>query len=85
MIKCPCEECISFAICNAKIKSMHTPDISNFSSMIDCEILSEYIDAKPLYYVSYEIGNKKVRYRARVDKTRTLFKISPITNDVVDL
>jgi hypothetical protein len=84
MNKCPCEECISFAICNARIKEMEDPDVTRFSFNVDCDLLLDYINPElepTAYYVVYNIGNEKFRYRARINEARTLFKILPNGSD----
>ncbi len=43
MSKCPCEQCISFAICKVQINDMNMPDVTQFSIARDCETLIEYI------------------------------------------
>lgn len=60
--KCPCEQCISFAICNAQINSMNIPDVTRHSIERNCEILMEYIKAD----TRHDNG-------PLVDKTRKLF------------
>ena len=42
-MKIPCKECISFAICNAKIKQMITPDVTRFSMARECDALQSFL------------------------------------------
>jgi len=43
MDKCPCEECISFAICYARIREVEIPDIIQYSAERGCEDLRKYV------------------------------------------
>jgi len=45
-MKCPCEECISFAICNNTIKDMPKPKVKALATVRQCYDL--------LYYLNYE-------------------------------
>ena len=42
-MKVPCEQCISFAICNVQIKEMKEPDVTQFSMKMNCDNLKGYI------------------------------------------
>ena len=42
-MKCPCEGCISFAICNSIIKDMKVPDVSWLSLDKDCYALKDFL------------------------------------------
>ena len=42
-MKCPCEECISYAICNARLKEMEEPDVVKLSSRVNCVSLRSYV------------------------------------------
>ncbi len=61
-MKCPCEQCISFAICNAQINSMNIPDVTRHSMDRECESLMQYIRA-----------NTRSDNGSLVDNTRRLF------------
>jgi hypothetical protein len=39
----PCKQCISYAICNARIKQMKKPDVTRFSEDTNCIYLQDYI------------------------------------------
>ena len=57
-MKCPCEECISFAICNSVMKEIM--DISHLTIERDCIILRRYIQEKDsdLYYEKINAARK---------------------------
>jgi hypothetical protein len=45
MIKIPCEECISFAICKQRIREELEPsDLTTFGKWINCDSVNKYID-----------------------------------------
>ena len=62
MNKCPCEQCISYAICNAQVNSMNIPDVTGYSIERNCEALMQYIKV-----------NTRCDNGALVDNTRRLF------------
>ena len=43
-MKVPCIECISFAICKQRVRSMERPDITSFSKICQCDLLKGYVD-----------------------------------------
>lgn len=67
-MKCPCEQCISYAICNAKLKEMSIPEICTLTKEINCEALKDYIKLLDQLNVRYD----------RIDHTRTLFNLKPV-------
>ena len=69
--KCPCIECISLAICNAKIKQMDEPDVTRFLTKKKCEDLSTYLA------VDY-INNRK-EYKRILDEARGVFGLYPVS------
>ena len=46
MNRCPCEECISFAICKIEVNAMKNPDVTQHSMARECEVLMQYIRIK---------------------------------------
>jgi hypothetical protein len=42
-MKCPCEQCISFAICYAKIRELEIPDVVKYSAKRGCRDLRNYV------------------------------------------
>ena len=42
-MKCPCEQCISFAICNSIIRDKEVPDVSQHSLDKDCYELQQFL------------------------------------------
>lgn len=43
MMKSPCKECITFAVCNMEIKQMPSPDVTQFSMSKDCDMLQSFL------------------------------------------
>ena len=66
-MKCPCEECISFAICKIEVNSMETPDVTQHSMARQCETLMQYI----------RIKDRRL-YEPKVVITRKLFGLDAI-------
>jgi len=62
-MKCPCEKCISYAICNAVLKEMEDPDVVTLSSDANCISLRNYLC--------------NGRSMSTVRKTRVLFNLPP--------
>ena len=44
MTKCPCEECISYAICNSIINDMSSPKVRRLVDARDCFDLFHYLN-----------------------------------------
>jgi hypothetical protein len=61
-MKCPCKECISYAICNAKLKAMEEPDVVKLSVRVKCNSLMDYIYVPTMHTIR---------------KTRVLFNLPP--------
>ena len=74
-IKCPCEECISFAICNSNIRKMHRPDVCQHSLSRKCKELQEYISVFAESESEMDISN--------IDNTRLIFGL-PIIDRAVE-
>ena len=70
MKKCPCVECISFAICNTNIRKMLKPDICQHSILRKCAVLKAYINIYAESESEMDISN--------IDNTRRIFKLSVI-------
>jgi hypothetical protein len=62
--KCPCKGCISYAICNTKLKEMERPDVVKLSERAKCFDLRDYLYDAPSMLP--------------IRKTRVLFNLSPI-------
>jgi hypothetical protein len=43
MIKCPCKECITYAMCRVQVRGMINPNVSQLSIKKDCELLLNYL------------------------------------------
>jgi len=64
MLNCPCEECISFAICYARIREeFNIPDVVQYSKRRRCKDLRAYL------FRSRSSGDTK----DNIPKTRLLF------------
>ena len=61
-MKSPCEQCISFAICNGKIRESRIPDVVKYSTVRGCVDLRDYLFGKQ---------------KDRVTKTRVAFGLPP--------
>ncbi len=42
--KCPCKDCITYAMCRLQIRSMYNPDVTRFSISKKCKVLMKYIE-----------------------------------------
>lgn len=65
-MKCPCEECISFAICNMKIKE----SVGQHSVMRECCDLQEYLGLNRQF--------RRRSYRDQINFARKLFGLPPV-------
>jgi len=72
MIKCPCEECISFAICNIEIKTYAIPEVCLLSKRVKCDALKDYVG----------ITLQQVNYK-EVDNARVIFGLKPVNEGVL--
>jgi len=73
MIKCPCEECISLAICNSSIRKMTKPDVCQYSILRKCEELKMYINFYAKSESEMDISN--------IDNARRVFGLPIIDRD----
>ena len=73
MIKCPCEECISFAICNSSIRIMARPDVCQHSLSRKCKELQAYINIYAESESEMDLSN--------IDNTRRIFGLPVIDRD----
>ena len=72
-MKIPCEECISYAICNVQIKQMKVPDVTRFSLNKGCDRLQKFIRL-------YEKDGQHSVFNSReISETRKFFKLSELT------
>jgi len=69
MIKCPCEECITYAICRVEVRRMINPNVSQLSLIKECELLMKYLRIARDH--SCEKGNEKF-----IDIARRQFGLS---------
>ena len=67
-MKCPCEKCICFAICNVRLKEMISPEICQLSQQVECDALKDYINLRSRMHKNY----------IRIDYTRGLFNLEPV-------
>ncbi len=65
MNKVPCEDCVTFAICNSLIGTSKYKDVTNLARNKRCSLLMDYIDHK--------FGRK-----ALVDEARAIFGLPPV-------
>jgi hypothetical protein len=65
MNKCPCEKCISFAICNSIMKKIM--DVTHLSIERNCSAISKYIKEED-----------PTSYYKKVNIARKLYKLPPI-------
>ena len=70
-IKCPCEECISFAICNSIIRDQQVPDVSQFSLDRNCEQLKEFVG------MGLPIPNREL-FREYINNARKVFGLEEL-------
>ena len=75
MNKCPCKKCITFVMCNTRLKEMLHPEICVLSKLVDCDRLKKFIGVSAsggklmsYSYLSYEM----------VDKARSVFGLPPV-------
>ena len=72
-MKCPCEECISLALCNAKLKAKKPQNVSSLPGLVNCSVLHKYLniswDRKPT--------NEDVE---RLYETRDIFKLGALND-----
>lgn len=64
--KCPCEECVSFAICNSTIKDMTVPTIANLSTTRGCNELLEFIHMNKKGYVYVHSNKREINIARRL-------------------
>ena len=75
--KCPCKDCITFAICNATIRAAERrADITTHAINIDCEILIDYIGFNKNHNHPYSNY-----FQDRVNATRVLFGLDPTVHN----
>ncbi len=57
-MKCPCEQCISFAICNSIMKKIE--DVTHLSIEKNCSSLSKYVREadNAMYYKKINVARK---------------------------
>jgi len=75
MNKCPCKKCITFVMCNTRLKEMLHPEVCVLSKAVDCDELKKYIgisvsrgNRMSISYLNYEM----------VDRARNAFGLSPV-------
>lgn len=73
MNKCPCIECISFAICNTNIRNMPKPDVCQHAILRKCKELKVYINIYAEKDSDLDILN--------IDNARRIFGLSIIDRD----
>ncbi len=76
MGKCPCMECISFAICNTNIRKMLKPDVCQHSILRKCKELKAYINIYAESESEMDISN--------IDDARRIFGLSIIYREEDD-
>ena len=62
--KCPCEECITYAMCRAEVRRMPNPNVSQLSDIKQCEPLRKYLRINKPH--GCESGNEKFIDTARI-------------------
>jgi len=79
-MKIPCVECISFAICKQRVKGMNTPDLTIFSTNIECDRIKGFIDYidSPKFHQNRERVKKNER---AINEARDVFGLTPISID----
>ncbi len=65
MNKVPCEDCVTFAICNSLIGTSKYKDVTNLARNKGCSLLIDYISSK--------FGRKVL-----VDEARAIFGLPPV-------
>jgi hypothetical protein len=80
-MKCPCEECISLAICNAKLKAMVRPEICVLSKVINCNELNKYIGVFVIAGGSRLDSYSDLNYN-RIEDVRSTFGLEPANNRI---
>jgi len=43
MDKCPCKECITYAMCRVEVRRMINPNVTYLSNIKDCDLLMKYL------------------------------------------
>ena len=71
-MKCPCEQCISFAICNSIMKKVE--DVTHLSMEKNCSALSDYVREED-----------NTMYYKKINVARKLYKLPPIRREDVRL
>jgi len=72
-IKCPCKECICFAICKAKIRN-NSRHIGSFSGILRCEILDKFLKRPP----NGRPFTARVHNWRQIDATRAVYDLKPL-------
>ncbi len=79
MNKCPCVDCITFIMCNTRLKEMTNPEVCTLSKLVDCDKLKMFIGISKLggnvlsySYISYDM----------VDEARRAFGLPPVNKRV---
>ena len=70
MSKCPCEECITYAMCNARLKEMTRPEICVLAKEVDCKVLISYINLLDQFNIRHD----------RINRTRIFFNLEPVNS-----
>ena len=73
-MKCPCEECISYAICNSMVKAMNTPDVCQLSIYKNCPDLKVYLNVHEADH------NSTYEDSCRINYTRDIFGLDSLPN-----
>lgn len=70
-MKCPCEQCISFAICKMELRAF-TPNVSSYSEIRNCHDLQNYLG------VHDHKMNRRSLYQHQINVARKLYGLVPM-------
>ncbi len=68
--KCPCEDCISFAICSIELKASYI-NVTLYSEIRQCYDLQEYLGV--------DKENRRPLYQDQINTTRKLYGLPPVS------
>ena len=76
-MKCPCEECISFAICNIEVKGMKPIDVISLALHKNCLALYEFLNLDRLDDDEHltVFNQEEINYTKKLFKTPALIDL----------
>jgi hypothetical protein len=72
-MKCPCKECISYAICNSIINDMDSPEVKRLADIRHCLDLFHYLNYEKPFEISRLLSTNEAEIR--INTTRQLYGV----------